>query len=144
MGRRVQWNARATGSLAVAAVVVAAGLVVFGHGNTHTVTGELSLDDSSYQGVAAGSGCSGQNGYDDIEEGTEVKIKDEAGRLIATGHLEAGTFDGLYCVFPFAVSSVPHAKYYDLSTGNSLRDGVHYTEQELKSHHWAAHLASGT
>jgi hypothetical protein len=101
------------------------------------------LSDSSFQGLGAGAGCTGDDGYDDIGAGTELRIKDEAGTLIATGRLDAGSFDGLYCVFPFTVGNVPQATYYEISAGNGSRDGVHYTEQDLKSHHWAAHLSLG-
>jgi hypothetical protein len=125
----------------VLAVLVAAGFLVFGMGGNHTVTGDLTL--FGVDGGSAGSMCEGENGYDDITRGTEVRVKDEHGTLVATGQLESGTYDGLSCVFPFTVGDVPRAAYYEISAGNNDRGGVHYSSDQLKSQHWAAHLSLG-
>ncbi len=142
-GLRDRWNGRAAAVLGVAGVVLASAVIVFGHGAKHTVTGDLSLSDTDFSGYSSGSSCSGSYGYDDIDAGAEVRIKDESGTLVATGTLEPGTFDGLYCVFPFTVEDVPTAKYYEISAGNDSRGGVHFTPKEMKSRHWAAHLSLG-
>lgn len=125
----------------VLAVVVAAGFVIFGMGGKHTVTGDVTL--IGVGGSSAGSICEGQNGYDDITGGAEVRVKNENGTLVATGRLEDGTYDGISCVFPFTVHDVPRASYYEISAGNDSRGGVHFSSDELESEHWSAHLSLG-
>lgn len=80
------------------------------------VEGTVTLDATG-NGVLAdtgrkGAGCVGQNGYDDITEGTQVVIRDDKGKTVGVGDLDAGAMaTGLYalnahCDFLFSVPGV--------------------------------------
>ncbi|WHT21050.1 hypothetical protein N8J89_08280 [Crossiella sp. CA-258035] len=112
----------------VAVVTVAAVSVVASGGaagpDTYEVSGFMSLKDSgstyssssidTLERVVAGTDgmfeCRGSRGYRDIAEGAEVKVYDEAGKIIAVGALgkgRTGQRSAAVCVFPIAVSKVP-------------------------------------
>lgn len=83
---------------------------------TLDVSGQLDLAATG-NGVLAdnrrkGAGCVGQNGYEDIQTGAQVVIRDEAGKTVGIGKLDAGTMaTGLYatnahCTFNFTISDI--------------------------------------
>jgi hypothetical protein len=125
--------------------LVAGGYVALGQPEKHDVTGQLSLyDSSSFYGKSAGSSCSGDGGYGDVEYGAQVVVTDEAGTTVATDTLESGSYDGTACVFDFTVHDVPKAKYYRVTTGRASRNGPQYSYDEIRQQHWSVQLTLGT
>jgi hypothetical protein len=62
---------------------------------TSTVTGSFTLRDDSPNMYApaitvSGSSCSGSGGYSDIDEGTQVTVKNGKGDILTTTFLESG------------------------------------------------------
>lgn len=80
---------------------------------TFTARGALQLDDVGPK-WKTGSGCAGSGGYDDIQGGAQVVVKDRAGTVLAIGELAAGLVDhhptiedAKICLFLFSVFNVP-------------------------------------
>lgn len=129
-------------SIATVVVLLIAAFLVFGRGESHTVTGDLTLYDLDISSDA-GDSCSGEGGYDDIGQGSEVVVENEAGTTLATGELEDGTHDGLGCVFTFEVPDVGKAKFYRVMIGNESRGGLRFSHEQMSENDWSAHLTLG-
>lgn len=97
---------------------------------TYRITGTFTLADR-YSG-GGGGGCSGDGGFRDISQGTQVTVTDSAGATVALGLLGAGRIENGTCVFPFEVDGVPAGKdFYGIEV--SHRGAVKYLEDEVKS-----------
>ena len=95
-------------------------------------SGTLTLADSSLSFLAEGEGCTGLDGYSDIQRGAQVNVTDADGTLVATGELEGGKKAALGCEFPFAIEGIPQgSKFYTVEV--SHRGGLTQTEDELRS-----------
>lgn len=113
-----------------------------GGGGKHTVTGSVSLGPNSYVGGNYGSVCLGSSkGYGDINIGAAVTVKDQDGKLIATGQLERGLVGDGNCVLPFSVE-VPAADFYTFEVAH--RGGVNYSAGDLKAKNWTVSLTLGS
>ena len=86
-----------------------------GGADTFTASGVLRLAESEYMGDSGsanpGEICVSEGGYDDIDAGAQVVIRDGAGKTLAFGHLTGGRVpedasDGA-CDFQFEVAGVP-------------------------------------
>lgn len=140
--RRLQ--SRTIGILALATVVLAVGVWWgFGRVTEHVVSGDLSLtDSSSTSDLAAGDGCSGSGGYDDMTEGAQVVLEDGDGSTLATSSLSNGEYDGSACVFTFSLTGATKAKFYVVKVGSSRGD-MRYSYAELAGQDWTVHLTLG-
>lgn len=135
---------RLTGVYAAGAVaVVIASVLVFGGRDTHTVTGNVALFDSDMVDLSVGNPCHGSGGYDDLHGGQRLTIEDGTGRMLATTELESGEFDGLSCVFDFALQDVAKADFYRVSTGRAARGELQYSYEEMVGTHWAINIVIG-
>lgn len=77
--------------------------------------------------------CKGYQGYDDMDEGAQVKVAVD-GKTVGTGSLKQGTStdNGYSCNFAFEVPDVPAgSKFYSVTV--SHRGSIDYKEDELKS-----------
>lgn len=75
---------------------------------TFTATGTLQLSGGSF--YPKGKPCSGSDGYDDIQAGAQVVVRDGDGTSVGLGSLGPGVSDkrfSVYCVFPFEVPDIP-------------------------------------
>ena len=90
------------------------------------------------------------NGYDDIRVGTAVTVWNEKDTVIATGQLEAPTFQALgtslaadlgTCTFPFTVE-VPKAEFHAIEV--SHRGKLNFSYQELVSKSWRVETSLGS
>jgi hypothetical protein len=130
--------------MVVAASFAAWSLLAHASAGRQTVTGTLSLtdSDSDYQNYPLGHYCSGENGYDDIADGTEVQIANQAGTILATGVLRGGTGNLDSCDFTFSVPGVPTASFYQIEV--SHRGNVTFSKAQLERNHWEADLTLGS
>ncbi|GAA2180975.1 hypothetical protein GCM10009785_13990 [Brooklawnia cerclae] len=55
-----------------------------------SVLGYLTIDQAAIY-ASDGDSCTGYDGYSDIGEGTQVKVSDASGKVIAIGDLSSGT-----------------------------------------------------
>lgn len=87
---------------------------------------DLSTDSFRYSGS-----CHGSGGYEDIDQGTAVTVYDAKGVVIGTGRLDAGRGGHFLedCTFPFEVSDLPSAKFYQVEV--SHRGKVTYSRQDV-------------
>lgn len=117
--------------------------MVFNGNESHTITGDLSLTDSSaFANLSPGDSCQGSGGYSDIAQGTEVIVEDESGKTLATSQFGDGTYDGSVCVFDFTFSGVPKAAFYRVhQSGN--RGVLQYSYNDMVTNHWSVHLTLG-
>lgn len=96
---------------------------------TLAVYGELALDDST----AYASKCLiTSKGYNDIRQGASVVLRDDTGRVVATGSLLAGLPDkqNSTCAYGFLIPDVPLAPFYSLEITH--RGEVTFTQDELR------------
>jgi hypothetical protein len=110
---------------------------------THSITGSLALHGSAGSEFAvSGATCAGLGGYDDVTQGATVTVKDQAGTIIATGHLDAGGFNASSgCVFGFKIDPVPDATFYTIEV--SHRGALTYSKDELASRSWQVAFTLG-
>ena len=109
----------------------------------YTISGRLSLIASNL--VQAGSACTGQGPYADIQAGAPITITDATGRIIRVSHLGTGrprpTGDvaaGGTCDFEFVVGGIPEAEGYGIRF--ERRGTLQYSLAEMKRQSWAIQL----
>ena len=117
---------------------------------THAVEGAISLGwrDASNSSLRAGSACAGKGGYDDIQEGGAVTVRDGSGTVIATGRLAEGigiaaseVNDFLPdCVHAFVVE-VPRVDFYSFEVTH--RGEIAYSYQEMVDADWVVAFSLG-
>ncbi len=131
---------------------------LFSQNKTHSITGTLVINELIY-GVE-GQFCSGKNGYDDIEGGKQILVKNNKGEILATGELgqgkgvktglgenleqtaiEAGLGTPLKCQFPITIENVPQVDFYTIEIGR--RGGMTYTAKDLQQKGWKIELRLG-
>lgn len=111
-------------------------------GATHTITGSIDLIDPD-ETWTFGRGCSGDDGFDDLREGADVRVYDGARNLIANGRLDAGEATGTHiCRFPFTVEDVPEVDFYEIEIAN--RAGPSWSLEDMEENEWQVELTIGT
>lgn len=117
---------------------------------THTITGTLELRgerSGMYRDMMVIDGnCLGYGGYDDIQPGAAVTIRDGDDKTIAIGRLEIGSFEPVgtktgKCTFPFTVENVPDVPFYSVEV--SHRGQVFASRADLEATNWRFDLALG-
>ena len=91
------------------------------------LTGTVDVPSGLQNRLDGGSGCMPTDGYDDVDTGTSVTIRDENGKTIGTAQLGDGEktgdlqpFNGnsaFPCTFSFT-TSVPAAEFYSVEVGS--------------------------
>lgn len=105
--------------------------------NSSQISGYLELVDSQIGGTD--SNCYGTGGFEDIEGGMSVTIKDGKGTIIALGKTSygkrpKGQYSSVRCIFYFQVNNVPKADFYSIEVGR--RGQLNYSYEELKNKNW--------
>ena len=126
----------------VAALALSAWAIVRGV-EQHTLSGSVLLIDSTYLGLAPGTVCTGEGGYSDLGGGAQVVVTDDKGETLSTGRLSPGRFDGLGCVFSFALEDVTRSDFYGLTVGSGSRGHLQYSYEELSDDDWSVQLSIG-
>jgi hypothetical protein len=95
--------------------------------------------------------CNGTGGYSDIYGGirigdsvvggSQVTLRDESGKVLATTSLETKLIFSESCDFEFTLSNVPDADFYQLEV--SHRGGLTFSKQELESRSWDVRVTLG-
>lgn len=114
----------------------------------HTISGAIALTDSEFSNdyYSRGDDCEGSDGYDDITEGADVQVLNQAGTTIATGSLDAGAidiardYDGT-CEFKFSIPNVPKASFFKFEV--SHRGQISFSYAEMKAKDWNVGLTLG-
>lgn len=132
----------------VLAVVVVSALALSGWAivrgvEQHTLSGTVLLTDSTYLGLEPGASCTGRGGYGDLGGGTQVVLTDDRSETLSTGRLTPGRFDGLGCVFSFALEDVTRSDFYGLTVGSGSRGQLQYSYEELADGDWSVQLSIG-
>ena len=132
----------------VVAILVVAALALSGWAiwrgvEEHTLSGSVLLVDSIYYGDRPGRSCTGEGGYDDLGAGAQVVLADDTGTTLSTGRLSDGEFDGLGCVFSFALEDVTRADFYSLTIAGGGRGQLQYSYEELADDDWSLQLSIG-
>jgi hypothetical protein len=92
--------------------------------------------------VASASGCSGKDGYSDLAPGAPVTVKDESGKLIGTGSLDAGKAgQGVRCTWKFSIDNLPDAKFYQVEV--SHRGELNFSKADLDKAGWKVFATVG-
>lgn len=127
----------------VVGALVLSGWAIWRGVEQHTLSGTVLVVDSSYLGLTPGRTCSGENGYDDLRASAQVVLTDGEGATLSTGRLSRGEFDGVGCVFSFALEDVPRADFYSLSVASVSRGQLQYSYDELADGDWSVQLSIG-
>lgn len=127
----------------------------------HSIQGKLVITEAKFYGEI-GSYCSGEEGYDDIEQGENIVIKNSKGEIIANSSLGAGEYvnaldsfsksttenwnagnlpQPLYCQFQFTVDNVTETDFYYIEIGR--RKGPTFSLRQMKDKDWNMHLSLG-
>jgi hypothetical protein len=101
-----------------------------------TVKGSFTLHDDSPSAYSTAiavsdSSCSGSGGYGDIEQGTQVTVKNGKGDILATTTLGAGQGGRYLCTFPFSFRITEGEDRYVVSV--SRRGDMSYSFADLKA-----------
>lgn len=108
----------------------------------HSISGTLTLNDYMGSAQEIGGPCTGRQGYADISAGTAVVVKDEAGKVLATGTLGGGhALDQLTCEFPITLTGVADAKFYQIEVAH--RGAITYSKEDLDKKGWKIGLTLG-
>jgi hypothetical protein len=102
-------------------------------GDSDFGTGTYTVDDSG--------NCSGTGGYDDVQEGVQVAVADEAGTVIATGYLLTGEQTGDGCLFRFKIDDIRPAKFYKIAVGR--RGELSFSHAEMEAQNWFVEFTLG-
>jgi len=138
---RANGGNRTKGIAAITVVLLAAAaFLIFGGGEKHTVTGNMSLTTGS--DLTTGSSCEGSGGFSDVASGTQVIIEDDSGKTLATSAYGSGVFDGTSCVFEFTFNAVTKSAFYRVHSGSN-RGVVQFSYQEMVDNNWSVHLTLG-
>ncbi len=113
------------GAILIASSLAACGEQTFQADGTITVLGKVS--------AANDTTCSSLGGYDDINEGAQVKVTVD-GSTVALGKLEAGSpaMDNYACKFEFSLADLPSGKNF-YSVEVSHRGGMEYSQADLEA-----------
>jgi hypothetical protein len=127
-----------------------------GTGDRHTLRGNLAFSDQGSHVVDDVNGvkyCRGTGGYSDISGGvkiggevlggTQVRVRDESGKVLATSSLmndpERSYPTG--CNFDFELTNVPGAEFYQIEI--SHRGGLTFSMQDLERQSWYVIVSLG-
>lgn len=107
----------------------------------YQVKGSVTLIDSDISG--SDDNCYGAGGYEDIQAGMSVTIRDGQSNILATGHTENGIQESssVTCVFKFQVVNVPKSDFYSVEVGH--RGQLNYSYEEIKKKNWEVSLSIG-
>jgi hypothetical protein len=111
----------------------------------HTLQGSIDVIESLplKDANSTGAACTGLGGYSDINAGTSVVVRDQSGKVLATGSLDAGKIVSLEtCEFAFSVQSVPDADFYQVEV--SRRGNMTYSKSDLDKRNWKVSLSLGS
>jgi hypothetical protein len=110
-----------------------------GAGTTQTITGTFTV--KGYFPNSFPGSCDLGSGYQDIEAGASVTVKDGAGSIIGVSNLESPTTANKFeCVLPFSVT-VSDSEFYSIEV--SRRGEVTYSRADLESQGWTVGLTLG-
>lgn len=131
---------------AVAAVLLVAGCGAEGKPSASGTTGSTTSNVFGIQGVISvdagktvpgqteytdGGNCVLAGGYDDIQQGAQVTVKDQSGTIVGLGALDVGHIQTGRCVFGFGVDDLPEGKdFYTVEV--SHRGELKYTREGLR------------
>jgi hypothetical protein len=87
--------------------------------------------------------CQGRRGYDDIEGGLSVTVRDETARILATGNLENGqrSAAGGSCRFDFRILNIKQADFYSVEVGR--RGSLSFSHTEMTANDWSVAFSLG-
>jgi hypothetical protein len=109
----------------------------------YTISGRLSLISATL--VHAGSACTGQGQYADIQAGAPVTITNAAGGVIGVSHLGSGhrrltgeLAPAGTCDFEFVVGGIPEVEVYGVRF--ERRGTLQYSLTEMKQQSWTVRL----
>lgn len=103
---------------------------------TATVSGSFTLKDESSNPYStsievSGSSCSGSGGYSDIDQGTQVTVKNGKGDILTTTFLGPGEGGRFLCTFSFSFPITEGEDQYVVSV--SRRGEMSYSFADLKA-----------
>jgi hypothetical protein len=114
----------------------------------YTMTGRFVLQgeagdaDTEYEKASGlGLACAGTGGYDDIEGGLEVTVRDANDTIIGDSALSEGAALADGCSFDFKVPNLPRTTFYKVKVGN--RGEQNYSFDEMKAAGWHISLSLG-
>lgn len=110
-------------------------------GGKLSVSGTFVLSDSKMD-FNENEECYGTGGYDDIESGTQIKVLNGSGDIIAVSKLESGKMeDANKCIFKFDISDMPRSKVYQFEVSD--RGEIAYSHKELVEDEYFIELSLG-
>lgn len=109
------------------------------------LSGSFTLQDGAFG--KKGEPCSGNEGYDDIQAGAQVRIRNGNNKTLGVGSLgtgrnvPTGVAGFMYCKFPFSVKVSDGEDFYSIEV--SHRGEITYPKKKLEKLHWRVALSLG-
>ncbi|MBA4022540.1 MAG: hypothetical protein C0482_09255 [Gordonia sp.] len=102
--------------------VIALGALVLGvQERDFTADGSVVLTDQQYE-VSATDICGGIGEFEDVRQGTRVRVLDEDLSILGQSELSAPELSDNRCVLPFSISGIPEGRAdYVVEVGTTLR-----------------------
>ena len=99
----------------------------------YEILGSFTLQSTSTGG--SDSNCRGTGGYDDINSGLSVTVRDGSGGVLATGRLGDGKRPKVArCTFGYSVGGLPEVDFYSIEIGR--RGELTYSFEEMENNNW--------
>lgn len=116
-----------------------------------TLAGTITIQKDVGTVFKIGDECKGFGGYEDINDGAQVVVKDQGGKILAVGSVEKGAaidsgrttlaFYVVWCRFRFAVPNIPERPFYTVEVAH--RGAMTYSRIDLDSKGWNLDLTLG-
>ncbi len=87
-----------------------------------------------YTSGGCGPGSTGPGEYADLRQGAEVKVSDEAGKVLSISGLSKGSDTLEVCTFAFSAGPLDESQTYTIQVGD--RPLATYTHDEMVARRW--------
>lgn len=138
-------------------VVVAVVKTVNPSDSKHTITGSITLTDSTSENRDI---CNPTGGYSDLSDNAQATVTDETGKILGMASVDTGSGSSEYvpgeyygygirgdasysgsCTHTFTIKNVAKAKFYTVTVGH--RKAPVHSFDELESNGWTVALSIG-
>ena len=119
-----------TPALSEPAKVSGTGTAPVGANDPLDVEGSITVPAADTSVPSGTKGCKPAKDYEDVGAGAKVEVSDPSGKVLLTGALDEGEFDGEACSFSFSMSDLPgNFDHYGIQVAE--RGVVDYTREEV-------------
>ena len=95
-----------------------------------------------FHSESAANGCEGTGGYDDIGQGTQARLTDEANSLLGVASLGRGVAGSGVCTYRATFEDIdPTLPFYSVEVSD--RGQISHSRAELRAENWTFEISLG-